>query len=492
MSSKYPAAQPSRQEKPRSAKRRRIDMPLPDGFFITPVPAKPVTVPHFISSFNDDGDKSMDKDKDVHDNAVGGDKNGRVGSRTGTTRHGGRRLEQQVGRVAGPALAVSRLSVSDSSLVLGPISAAASSLGHPGVDGQANTHKDRTKVVSALDVAMNISIPDPKKRKAGPQLRPAPPPPIITSSSSASSTKSTAHSNLKQIVPPAFLTKPSSKTNPKPFQPLQHPVPICTTSKKRNMQAMSTTSLGLGLFDDLSSTQNGPEELAGILLRDQHPEISISTREPNEDIAQRGLEMSPDKKGKGKSKFVRGGLAARASAYFDRSLTAFVLWKKEIERRPNSFPAEFCASVIKILHKPLHPARSSTSVPGIALCRIRQHNGLAHGVYKADHLYRVVFSFPMGSNSSSTNASGSSNGSMSLVQFIEGQTILVFRPWQAVSLRPNSDLEEKPDVSDTELPRLPASLPLPSPLSAPPHSTPDPLDAPINDTALFCSRFRIS
>lgn len=187
--------------------------------------------------------------------------------------------------------------------------------------------------------------------------------------------------------------------------------------------------------------------------------------------------------------WLRGGLAADASSYFDGSRTQFVLWKKEIGRRPNAFPPEFSVSVIKVLHMPLPSqshSKSSTSMdstsPAIALCRIQLPHDSSHPSLKTDHLYRTIFSFP--NTADSTDA-------MSPALFVEGSTILVFKPWYEVSLCSVEDAQQDASgIADEEhsVPRLLASLPLP--LSEP-YSTPDPLDAPLSDMGLFITRFYI-
>jgi hypothetical protein len=161
----------------------------------------------------------------------------------------------------------------------------------------------------------------------------------------------------------------------------------------------------------------------------------------------------------------------RAFSLFNQSTTSLVLWQKEVARRSNGLRPDICASVIKIVHKPPRsrtPSKGATCLPGIALCRLRAPGGATHPAYKPDHLYWVVFSFEVAGSSSS-----------SLEYFSVGQTIRVFKPWQEVSFNANADSNQ---------PRLPATLPMPLSFSLP---TPDPLDAPLDETALFCSRFLI-
>jgi hypothetical protein len=163
--------------------------------------------------------------------------------------------------------------------------------------------------------------------------------------------------------------------------------------------------------------------------------------------------------------FVRGGLAARASAFFEQSQTSLVLWQKETERRANTLSSsDLRVNIIKILQKPL-PSGSKLISPGIALCRIRCETNNAnshHKSYNFDDLYRIAFSFPNCLTKSIFNDP---------LQFSEGRTVRICCPWQ--------------EISFTEGSNLPASLPLPS---SEPTLTPD---IPVNNKTLLCSRFFI-
>lgn len=150
--------------------------------------------------------------------------------------------------------------------------------------------------------------------------------------------------------------------------------------------------------------------------------------------------------------------------------TAHILWRKGLEHTKTLPASEFCASVIKILHKPTYSSRPSSYSPGIALCQIRQQNGTPHATYKPDYLYRVVFA-PL--NNSTSNFP---------TQFAEGQTILIFKPHQELSTRPDKQGSETPE------PRRPLRLPIPV---STPDLTPTPLDAPVHHIALVCTRFHI-
>ncbi|KIM37940.1 hypothetical protein M413DRAFT_253182 [Hebeloma cylindrosporum] len=334
----------------------------------------------------------------------------------------------------------------------------------------------------AGDFPFESPAADPVKQNK--ELRPPPPPPLVVSSSSrnesrveetpakpkshrlvppplppvASSSRTAATTPLKQIVAPSFPNS-NLKAPLKRLQPIQPPAPPKpSTSGTTDLRSIS--GAGFGLLNE-----GNAEELAGILLRDQRPEIYAP-----DNPAHRGLDFSPEKKGKGNApKFLRGGLAMRASSLFNHSTTSLILWQKEVSHRSNALPPDICASVIKILHKPIPLRRGITSLPGIALCTIRAPGGASHPTYKTDHLYRIVFSF---------------NVPSSLEHFSVGQTIRVFKPWQEISFK-----EDNGDDIDSNRPRLPASLPMPLSI---PLLTPDPLDAPLDDTALFCSRFLIS
>lgn len=161
--------------------------------------------------------------------------------------------------------------------------------------------------------------------------------------------------------------------------------------------------------------------------------------------------------------FIRGGLAARASTFLEQSQTSLVLWQKETERRANTLSSsDLLVNIIKILQKPLP---SGSKSPGIALCRFRRETNNANSrdkSYNIDDLYRITFSFPSCLTKSIFNDP---------LQFSEGRTVRICRPWQ--------------EISFTEESSLPASLPLPS---SEPTLTPD---VAINNTTLLCSRFFI-
>jgi hypothetical protein len=164
------------------------------------------------------------------------------------------------------------------------------------------------------------------------ELRPAPPPPLMASTSQqgssrketsveksyakpkslrlvpppvVASTSGATIAPLKQIVAPSF-PNPNLKTPSKRLQPIQPPVipsapPKPSITGSTDLQSISRA--GFGLLNDLSS--GNAEELAGILLRDQRPE-SYAREGHADDSVHRGLDLSPEKKGKGNNpKFLR-------------------------------------------------------------------------------------------------------------------------------------------------------------------------------------------
>ena len=87
--------------------------------------------------------------------------------------------------------------------------------------------------------------------------------------------------------------------------------------------------------------------------------------------------------------FVRGGLAACASAFFKQSQTSLILWQKETEHHANTLlSSDLCVNIIKILQKSL-PLGLKLISPGIALCRIwceANYDTPHHKLYNNDEL----------------------------------------------------------------------------------------------------------
>ena len=129
------------------------------------------------------------------------------------------------------------------------------------------------------------------------QLRPPPKPPVPSYH-----TPITTSVPLKPAVPPLpLLANKHSSKDLKSLQPPPVPLPSNPVIDGKNLRTISKTRVALAT--DLS-TDSGVAELASIFLRDQHPDITLQHSQDNRDG--RGLGLSPEKKGKGKSsKFVR-------------------------------------------------------------------------------------------------------------------------------------------------------------------------------------------
>lgn len=337
----------------------------------------------------------------------------------------------------------------------------------------------RTPLRTLKPLAPTFAAPQSVNDDARRQLRPAPPPVLHIPHDTPTVTlkhrpppllnlqASTSNILLKSLPPPMPIeTTPIRKPPSKVLKPLIPPIlpelqhtPASATNKE--MRTISTTHIARAT--DIS-TDSGVSELASIFLHDQHPDILL-LNEPGASVHHmRGLDLSPEKKGKGRAKFIRNGLAARASNLFDRSHTSLILWQKELEKHPSTMSSpDLRMRIVKILHKPLPPrGKSTTSSPGIALCQLLSS---ATKTPKLDELQRVLFSF------SATSTHGSVRDPD---QFVEGRVVHIWAPWHEITA-------PQPDI-------LPASLPLPS---SDPFCTPNPLDLPVTDKTLLCSRFLI-
>ena len=165
------------------------------------------------------------------------------------------------------------------------------------------------------------------------QLRPAPPPVLHIPNDTPTVTlkhrpppllnlqASTSNILLKSLPPPMPIeTTPILKPPSKVLKPLIPPNPpeLQHTSAEvtnKEMRTISTTHIARAT--DLS-TDRGVTELASIFLHDQHPDILLPN-EPGASIHHmRGLDISPEKKGKGKLKFIRYFCS---TCYFARQLT---------------------------------------------------------------------------------------------------------------------------------------------------------------------------
>ena len=251
----------------RPVKRRRVEMDSPEGFLETPnlppkVVHKPV-VPSFSSAFGDEVlNVPQRKEPPPNNTLVKKPKNYRLQKVLDAAS-----LKENIG---------------------GDVNVA-----------DISNRKPR-KVISVKDVRNEFSREALAKSVLLPQLRltrPAPPLPPVANAS-------TSKVPLKQIVAPELPPKPPSKV----LLPIQPPTNIIgnlsrnSAPPRTDMRTISTT--GLGRFIDLSS-ENGADELASILLRDQHPELHTDAWGADS-CTQHGLELSPEKKGKGNAfKFIK-------------------------------------------------------------------------------------------------------------------------------------------------------------------------------------------
>ncbi|KAJ7680879.1 hypothetical protein DFH06DRAFT_973941 [Mycena polygramma] len=297
-------------------------------------------------------------------------------------------------------------------------------------------------VVTAPRVPPPLPIfPHPASKSAA--LRQLAPPPPIASSSNL-------NSHLKPLVPPpppAPTAPLASASKSTPFKALAPPPPpaYATPSSDRTMRTISTTLLARAtdLFTD-----HGASELASIFLHDQHPDIQFPSTDDVDE--HRGIMMSPEKGGKGKEKFVRNGLAARAAGLYDRSHASLSLWETEMSQ----FTASSASSsrrglnpdmrlrVLHILHtpSPVSQPSSKMSIPGVALCHLlaaptSEPSSSFHPRLK-DGVYAVLFSFtslappahlqdPMQPHIRNPE------------DFAEGKEVYVWRPWQVLPIDPS-------------------------------------------------------
>ncbi|KAF8154029.1 hypothetical protein B0H34DRAFT_75033 [Crassisporium funariophilum] len=461
----------SKAEEMRPFKRRRMEMAPPDGFLTTTGPPKPAlkpSVPKFSSAFNE-GSTSKHDPQTERDKTANRKQNHILRTLVPPKlvyvplQDGAHLLQSDTGKfqpASSTALALNNSST-PSHLENARIAQCQSMLGE-----SSQIFRPPPRPLSEFaDISTSLNSGTKPSTHASHLVRPPP-------AFKAYAVPSTSKPSLQQAVPPPqpIPNKPLSKAL-KSVRPPPIPEPHNVRSDRKDLRTILTTSVARAT--DLS-TENGPAELASIFLHDQQPDMSLlSSYHDNHD--KRGLELSPEKKGKWKTpKLIRGGLAARASAHFDRSHMSLILWHKGTERGANILASsDLRVEIIKILHKPL-PSRTTSKQsicsPGIALCRIQSTHASVQRTYKLDNLYRMVFPFanpPM--NHDPEN-------------FTEGRMVQIYWPWQEI----NFSLMKEDRAVVLSLPVLPATLPLPS---SEPSPTPNPLDAPINDNALLCSRF---
>lgn len=253
----------------RPAKRRRVETVIPEGFLeSTNAPPKPVhkpSVPQFASAFGDVGTAPQSKPKPKETAPM-------------------------------KPMAKKPLSYRPQDATSNSRYAVRGSSSRRGVEANPPSALKPPKIVSVQDLHKELTFNTPSKPK--PQLRPAPPPPPLAGPSAPKAP-------LRQIAAPVF---PPAKPPSKALQPLQPPAnPVATTSRNnhhlppgKDLRTLSTT--GLGILTDLSS-EHGAEDLASILLRDQNKGLYAQA---GDDATRRGLELSPDKRGKDSAgRFVR-------------------------------------------------------------------------------------------------------------------------------------------------------------------------------------------
>ncbi|KAF6750829.1 hypothetical protein DFP72DRAFT_909444 [Ephemerocybe angulata] len=316
------------------------------------------------------------------------------------------------------------------------------------------------KFVSAFDA--------PKQQEKLPELRRRPPPALSITAPPAVAPQIPA---LRPAVAPTLQTAappqipalrpaiaPQLPAPPKPpskvLKPLAPPLPAAPPPEAPRKHLSTITTTRFARSTDIS-TADGVEEVAAIFLNGQ----TVETPAPES----RGVDMSPEKrdKGKGKAKFVRSGLAARASAYFGRTETNMVLWHKDMKRHALSVP-DMQVKIVKVLVPPRKQLKMSLPVSVVALCEVKS-------VYRTKELAKIVFSF------SSSSEQLLSDGDMHA--FDVGHWISVWKPWQT-ALQPGSRSDSMVN-----------SLPLPS-------FTQQDLEVlarlPISDKVVVCKKFMYS
>ncbi|KAJ7121344.1 hypothetical protein C8R43DRAFT_1033922 [Mycena crocata] len=358
-----------------------------------------------------------------------------------------------------------------------PVSKASAPKFTSGFDAPPVTAKRPSKVIEVQRVSKFADSDAPDAVRPKPQMRALKPPiPLLDSGSRPVATSSpqpapripplpifplpaSKNAALRQLAPlpaPPVPVASSFKltTTFKPLAP--PPLPPSTASSDRNLRTISTTLIARAtdLFTD-----NGASELASILLHDQHPDIQFSST-PDDVDERRGIQMSPEKSGRGKEKFVRNGLAARAAALYDRSHASLALWEAETNHTLSSSAAssrrglnpDMRLRIVHILHIPSpvsHPS-SKLSIPGVALCHILAapaSDPLLHPRSK-DTLNAVLFSF----SSFSPPAYFQGQTQLNLrnpEDFVEGKEVYVWKPWQWVDIEPSAlepDAESDADM----------------------------------------------
>lgn len=224
-------------------------------------------------------------------------------------------------------------------------------------------------------------------------------------------------------LPPPLPPVPSSSRK-KAISLKELPTPLITPrpAPTKPMKTISTTRVARAT--DLT-TDDGNAELLSIFLQDHDHDPTPMDRE-----LQRGLQVSPRKGGtKGKGpKFIRGGLAERASHQLSNTHTALALWQKETEvlsRSSRRLTPDLRLVILKILHTAQHSDPSASANPsksGLALCgRPNPIDGLS------DELYLVLLSF--------ATILPPDARVRSAQHFKEGNEVHMWRPWHEVPIQ---------------------------------------------------------
>ncbi|KAJ7451857.1 hypothetical protein B0H11DRAFT_311885 [Mycena galericulata] len=304
---------------------------------------------------------------------------------------------------------------------------------------------------------------------------------------------------LRILVPPsppaAPIASSSKLTTPlKPLVPPPRPDFGTLSSSDQNLRTISTTLIARAT--DLF-TENGVSELASIFLHDQHPDIQFPSA-PDDIDRRRGVMVSPEKGGKGKEKFVRNGLAARATALYERSYSSLALWEAEMAHSLSSSVSsrrglnpDMRLRIIHILHIPSpmpHPS-SKSSIPGVALCHLLSAptaDPLGPLLPRSkDGICAVLFSFSSLSPSPYPPAQTQLNA-RNPEDLAEGREVYVWKPWQGLAIDTSAlklCIESDASTSPAE-DAPPATFDLfePGPAGAWRRGN-------ISETALVCERF---
>lgn len=264
--------------------------------------------------------------------------------------------------------------------------------------------------------------------------------------------------------------KPLSRKLPAP-PPLPALEASPPTTPKR-LRTINTTRMALAT-DPTSS--DGPAELLSLFLQDnKYIFAKKSGSAAAEDEANRGVNLSPEKRGKGGPKFTRGGLAERANQLFSQAHTSISLWQKETEilyrSSPTSLVPDLRLKITRIIHA---PAPHLTTYSSLAECT-RLNREVAFDSMKllpstpfflgpskrTETPSLVLFSFVQPPLAYTADL-----GIRTATRFTEGREVLVWRPWQEanVMFEQTSNVSGDPDLKFEEV-----------------------------RTVLFCSRFMIN